>query len=70
MPLRAQIDAMVEVCTLLDALTLAATLWICYAMRFTELKRSYAKGLDTLPVSWVLGPCAVAALASAPRGRG
>ena len=52
--------------TLLDALTLAATLWICYAMRFTDLKRSYAKGLDTLPVSWVLGPCAVAALAAHP----
>ena len=52
--------------TLLDALTLAATLWICYAMRFTDLKRSYAKGLDTLPVLWVLGPCAVAALAAHP----
>ena len=52
--------------TLLDALTLAATLWICYAMRFTDLKRTYAKGLDTLPVSWVLGPCAVVALVAHP----
>ena len=53
--------------TLLDALTLAATLWICYSMRFSQqLKSSYNVSLDTMPVTYVLGPCFVAALIAHP----
>jgi|TARA_B110000977_G_scaffold93798_1_gene124072 ER lumen protein retaining receptor len=52
--------------TLLDAMTLAATLWICGAVRFTDLKSSYNKELDTMRSLYILGPCLLAALLAHP----
>ena len=53
--------------TLLDALTLAATLWVVYAMRFIpHLRITYNRELDTVQATYVLVPCGIAAIIAHP----
>lgn len=49
----------------LDSLTLFATLWVIYMMRF-KLKSTYMQEQDNMPVLYVLAPCAVVALLAHP----
>ena len=54
-----------DIHTLLDLLTLAATLWVIYTMR-TTLKATYSAQMDSLPLWYVLVPCAVCAVIAHP----
>lgn len=54
-----------DIHTLLDLLTLAATVWVIYTMR-TTLKATYNAQMDSLPIWYVLAPCALAAVAAHP----
>ncbi|KAI4304583.1 hypothetical protein MLD38_040070 [Melastoma candidum] len=47
--------------TMLDLLTLLTTGWVIYMMR-RKLKSSYSKDMDTLPIYYVLVPCAILSL--------
>ncbi|KAI4340318.1 hypothetical protein MLD38_025168 [Melastoma candidum] len=47
--------------TVLDLLTLFTTGWVIYMMRW-KLKSSYSKDMDTLPIYYVLVPCAILSL--------
>lgn len=49
----------------LDFLTLGATLWIIYMMRF-KLKNTYTKEHDNLPLYYVLVPCAILGIIGHP----
>ncbi|KAH9603678.1 hypothetical protein KSS87_009254 [Heliosperma pusillum] len=51
----------------LDVLALVATFWVIYMMRF-KLKSTYMKDLDSMPLYYVLAPCAIVALIAHPRG--
>lgn len=50
---------------ILDTLTLGATLWVIYMMRF-KLKNTYTKDHDNLPLYYVLIPCAILAIIGHP----
>lgn len=50
-----------DIHTILDLATLAATLWVIFMIRF-KLKSSYMEDKDTLPLYYVLVPCAVLAV--------
>lgn len=43
-----------DIHTVLDLLTLAATIWVVYTMRFTPLKNTYQKDQDTIKVYYVV----------------
>ncbi|XP_021736602.1 putative ER lumen protein-retaining receptor C28H8.4 [Chenopodium quinoa] len=47
-----------DIHTFLDSLTLAATIWVIYMLRF-KLNASYNKELDTMPLYYVVIPCAI-----------
>ncbi|KAL9228342.1 hypothetical protein vseg_003934 [Gypsophila vaccaria] len=51
----------------LDAVSLVATLWVIYMIRF-KLNSTYTKDLDNMPLYYVLVPCAVAAAIAHPLG--
>ncbi|XP_074271462.1 uncharacterized protein LOC141595378 [Silene latifolia] len=51
----------------LDLVTLCATLWVIYVMRI-KLKSTYMKDLDSMPLYYVLVPCAIASILAHPRG--
>jgi len=51
--------------TLLDALTLVATLWVCQTMQ-TSRKGTYNAALDATPLALIAGPCAVLAMLAHP----
>ncbi|XP_021720103.1 putative ER lumen protein-retaining receptor C28H8.4 [Chenopodium quinoa] len=50
---------------LLDSISLASTLWVIYMMRY-KLQNTYMQELDTMPLYYVLVPCAVVALIGHP----
>ncbi|XP_057549119.1 uncharacterized protein LOC130827418 [Amaranthus tricolor] len=50
---------------LLDSLTLGATLWVIYMIRF-KLKNTYMKEHDNLPLYYVLVPCAIVSIIGHP----
>ncbi len=53
--------------TLLDALTLAATLWVVYSMRFIpHLRATYNREMDTVQALYVLVPCGITAIIAHP----
>lgn len=56
-----------DIHTLLDASTLAATVWVVYMMRFTGLKQAYQKEQDVINQLAVVGPCAVLAFLAHPK---
>ncbi len=43
-----------DIHTVLDLLTLGATIWVVYTMRFTPLKNTYQKDQDTIKVYFVV----------------
>ncbi|KAJ8447909.1 hypothetical protein Cgig2_012044 [Carnegiea gigantea] len=47
-----------DIHTILDSMTLISTLWVIYTMRF-KLKSTYIKELDTMPLYYVILPCAI-----------
>ncbi|KAL9228343.1 hypothetical protein vseg_003935 [Gypsophila vaccaria] len=51
----------------LDVVSLVATLWVIYMIRF-KLKSTYTKDLDNMPLYYILVPCAVAGIIAHPRG--
>lgn len=51
--------------TLLDGLTLVATSWVIYMLRF-KLKDTYQAAQDTVHIYYVIVPCAVLAVVSHP----
>jgi len=54
-----------DIHTLLDFMALATTVWVIYMMRF-KLKATLMEELDNLPLYYVLGPCAILAIAIHP----
>jgi ER lumen protein retaining receptor len=54
-----------DVHTLLDLVTLVATLWVIYTMN-GKLLRSYNARKDSVPMEWVLGCCTALALLAHP----
>ncbi|KAJ8560726.1 hypothetical protein K7X08_022586 [Anisodus acutangulus] len=50
-----------DIHTILDFVTLVATLWVIYMMKF-KLKSSYMENLDTMHYWYLIVPCAVAAI--------
>ncbi|KAM3731525.1 hypothetical protein ACB098_12G170100 [Castanea mollissima] len=46
---------------ILDVITLVATLWVIYMIRF-KLKSTYIKELDNFPLYYVVVPCAILAI--------
>ena len=54
-----------DIHTLLDLFTLLATLWVIYTMR-TTLKTTYNLDMDSFQASYILVPCAMAALVAHP----
>lgn len=54
-----------DIHTLLDLLTLAATVWVIYTMR-TTLKATYNAQMDSMALLYVLAPCAIAAVVAHP----
>lgn len=52
--------------TLLDALTLSATVWVVYTMRLTDLRLTYNRQMDVIETWQILAPCAVIALIAHP----
>ncbi|XP_074267606.1 uncharacterized protein LOC141591040 [Silene latifolia] len=55
-----------DIHTVLDSVTLLFTLWVIYMIRF-KLKSTYIKELDTMPLYYVVVPCAVLAMVVHPR---
>ena len=55
-----------DIHTLLDALTLGATLWVIYVMKCTPVRTTYQSELDTVPWWQVAGPCCTLALLAHP----
>eukprot|EP00197_Chlamydomonas_leiostraca_P003827 CAMPEP_0202866214 /NCGR_PEP_ID=MMETSP1391-20130828/7266_1 /ASSEMBLY_ACC=CAM_ASM_000867 /TAXON_ID=1034604 /ORGANISM="Chlamydomonas leiostraca, Strain SAG 11-49" /LENGTH=176 /DNA_ID=CAMNT_0049546145 /DNA_START=450 /DNA_END=980 /DNA_ORIENTATION=+ len=55
-----------DIHTVLDGLTLLATVTIVYCMLFTELKQSYQKDQDRIKFYYVVVPCAGLALLAHP----
>lgn len=55
-----------DIHTLLDALTLVATAWVIYTMRFTDMKATYQQEQDTVRLYHVVLPCLVLALMAHP----
>ena len=51
--------------TLLDALTLGATLWVCKTMQ-TTTRGTYTAALDSTPLALIVGPCAALAFFAHP----
>lgn len=54
--------------TLLDALTLGATLWVCKTMQ-TTTRATYTAALDETPLALVVGPCVALAIIAHPTTR-
>ncbi|KAI7757473.1 hypothetical protein M8C21_021104 [Ambrosia artemisiifolia] len=54
-----------DVHTLLDLATLATTIWVIYMMRF-NLKSSYMREKDNVPIHYVVIPCALLSLVVHP----
>mmetsp|Transcript_46257 Transcript_46257/g.118098 ORF Transcript_46257/g.118098 Transcript_46257/m.118098 type:complete len:281 (-) Transcript_46257:310-1152(-) len=54
-----------DIHTLLDLLTLAASLWAIYIVRF-QLKETYQADLDSVKVIYVVAPCVVLAMIAKP----
>jgi len=54
--------------TLLDALTLAATIWVCKMMK-TSVRTTYNENLDPTPLAIIVGPCVVLAVFAHPTTR-
>jgi len=54
-----------DIHTLLDLLTLLATVWVIYTMHF-KLHGSYNQQMDTLHVHYILVPCAMCAVVAHP----
>lgn len=50
-----------DIHTLLDLTTLVTTLWVIYMIRF-KLRSSYMEDKDTIPIYYVVIPCAVLAV--------
>eukprot|EP01025_Chloroclados_australasicus_P041141 TRINITY_DN4341_c0_g3_i1.p1 TRINITY_DN4341_c0_g3~~TRINITY_DN4341_c0_g3_i1.p1 ORF type:complete len:324 (+),score=8.78 TRINITY_DN4341_c0_g3_i1:116-973(+) len=55
-----------DIHTLLDFLTLAATLWVVYMVYF-KLRHTWQKEQDSIRVWWVILPCVILALLVHPR---
>lgn len=55
-----------EIHVVLDLLTLVATLWVIYMMRF-KLQSTYMKELDNMSLLYVLVPCAIVAFIGHPQ---
>ncbi|GIL62715.1 hypothetical protein Vafri_16886 [Volvox africanus] len=55
-----------DIHTVLDALTLLATLGVVFCMLFTDMKNSYQKEQDVVKFYYVLVPCAVLAFVAKP----
>lgn len=51
--------------TLLDALTLVATLWVCRMMQ-TSVRTTYNEALDPTPLALIVGPCVGLAIFAHP----
>ncbi|XP_021720105.1 putative ER lumen protein-retaining receptor C28H8.4 [Chenopodium quinoa] len=54
-----------EIHVVLDSLTLVCTLWVIYMMRY-KLKNTYMQELDSMPLYYVLVPCAIIAIIGHP----
>ncbi|KNA20700.1 hypothetical protein SOVF_049890 [Spinacia oleracea] len=54
-----------EIHFVIDSISLCSTLWVIYMMRY-KLKNTYMQELDTMPLYYVLVPCAVVAVVGHP----
>ncbi|XP_021736935.1 putative ER lumen protein-retaining receptor C28H8.4 [Chenopodium quinoa] len=54
-----------DIHVVLDSLTLVCTLWVIYMMRY-KVKNTYMQELDSMPLYYVLVPCAIVAIIGHP----
>jgi hypothetical protein len=59
-----------DIHTVLDLLTLTATCWVVYTMRFTPLKNTYQRDQDSIKLYYVVRACAPCCLPAARRPGG
>lgn len=54
--------------TILDFMTLIATIWVCKMMQ-TNVRSTYNESLDSIPLALIVGPCAALAVVVHPTTR-